>query len=49
MLLTLALILFVLWVLGVFAFKITAGVIHLLLVVALIVGLVQLFRGRRSV
>jgi len=47
MLLTVALILFVLWALGVFAFKVTAGLIHILLVVALIVGLVQLFRGRR--
>jgi hypothetical protein len=49
MLMTIALILLVLWALGVFAFKITAGVIHLLLVVAIIVGLVQLFRGRRTV
>ncbi|WP_157573028.1 lmo0937 family membrane protein [Novosphingobium sp. AAP83] len=48
MLLTVALVLLVLWVLGVFAFKITAGVIHILLVLALIVGLVQLFRGRRG-
>jgi Family of unknown function (DUF5670) len=48
MLLTIALVLFVLWALGVFAFKITAGVIHLVLVVALVVGLVQLFRGRRA-
>ncbi len=47
MLLTVALVLFVLWALGVFAFKVTAGVIHILLVLALIVGLVQLFRGRR--
>ena len=45
--LTVALVLFVLWALGVFAFKVTAGVIHILLVLALIVGLVQLFRGRR--
>jgi hypothetical protein len=48
MLLTVALVLFVLWALGVFAFKVTAGVIHILLVLALIVGLVQLFRGRRT-
>ena len=47
MLLTVALVLFVLWALGVFAFKVTAGVIHILLVLALIVGLVQIFRGRR--
>lgn len=49
MLMTVALILLVLWALGVFAFKVTAGVIHLLLVVAIIVGLVQLFTGRRTV
>lgn len=49
MLLTIALVLLVLWALGVFAFKVTAGVIHILLVVALIVGLIQLFRGRRTV
>lgn len=48
MLLTVALVLLVLWALGVFAFKITAGVIHILLVLALIVGLVQLFCGRRG-
>jgi len=47
MLFTIAAILFVLWLLGVFVFKVTVGVIHLLLVLALIVGLVQLFRGRR--
>jgi len=47
MLLTIALILFVLWALGVFAFKVTAAVIHIVLVIALIAGLVHLFRGRR--
>lgn len=49
MLMTIALIFLVLWALGVFAFKVTAGVIHLLLVVAVVVGLVQLFRGRRTI
>ncbi|MBB3356721.1 uncharacterized membrane protein YtjA (UPF0391 family) [Novosphingobium capsulatum] len=49
MLLTIALVLLVLWALGVFAFKVTAGVIHILLVLALIIGLVQLFTGRRTV
>ncbi|MCH7627738.1 MULTISPECIES: lmo0937 family membrane protein [Novosphingobium] len=49
MLMTLALVLLVLWALGVFAFKVTAGVIHILLIAALVVGLVQLFRGRRTV
>ena len=49
MLMTLALVLLVLWALGVFAFKVTAGVIHILLIAAIVVGLVQLFRGRRTV
>lgn len=49
MLMTLALVLLVLWALGVFAFKVTAGLIHILLIAALVVGLVQLFRGRRAV
>lgn len=49
MLMTIALVLFILWALGVFAFKITAGLIHLLLIVGLIVGIVQLFRGKRSI
>ena len=48
MLMTIALILLILWALGVFAFKVTAGVIHLLLIVAIVVGLVQLFRGGRT-
>lgn len=47
MLMTIALILFVLWLLGVVVFKVTGAVIHILLVVAVVVGLVQLFRGRR--
>jgi hypothetical protein len=41
-------ILLVLWLLG-FAFHIGGGLIHLLLVIALIVGLIQLFTGRRVV
>jgi len=47
MLLTIALILFVLWILGFVVFHVTGAVIHLLLIAAVIVGLVQLFRGRR--
>lgn len=42
-----ALILLVLWLLGVVVFKVTAALIHVLLVAAIVVGLVQLFRGRR--
>ena len=46
MLWTIVVILIVLWLLG-FVLEIGAGLIHLLLIVALVVGLVQLFRGRR--
>lgn len=47
MLWTIAVILFVLWLLGVVVFHLTGGLIHLVLVIAIIVGLVQLFAGRR--
>jgi hypothetical protein len=47
MLLTIALILFVLWLLGVVAFHIASGLIHLVLIVALVVFLYDLFTGRR--
>ena len=43
---TIAVILVVLWLLGVVV-HIGGGLIHLLLVIAIIVGLVQLFTGRR--
>jgi hypothetical protein len=46
MLWTIVLILLALWLLG-FALNVAGGIIHILLVVALVVGLVQLFRGRR--
>ena len=46
MLWTIAVILIVLWLLGVVV-HIGGSLIHLLLVVALVVGLVQLFSGRR--
>ncbi|SEL02313.1 hypothetical protein SAMN05216382_1313 [Sphingomonas palmae] len=45
MLWTIAVILLVLWLLG-FSLHVAGGLIHILLVVAIIVGLVQLFRGR---
>lgn len=48
MLWTIVVILFVLWLLG-FALHIGGGLIHALLVIALIVGLIQLFTGRRVV
>jgi hypothetical protein len=49
MLITLAVILIILWALGFLAFKVTTGLIHLLLVIALIVIVVRLFTGRRAV
>lgn len=45
MLWTIVVILVILWLLG-FSLHIAGGLIHILLVIALIVGLVQLFRGR---
>jgi hypothetical protein len=42
-------LLVVLWLLGFFAFKITAAFIHLLLVIAVIVLVMRLLRGRSSV
>lgn len=48
MLWTIAVILIILWLLG-FSFHIAGGLIHILLVVALVVGLIQLFSGRRVV
>ena len=48
MLWTIVVILVILWVLG-FTFHVGAGLIHLLLVVALVVGLIQLFSGRRAI
>lgn len=48
MLMTIALVLVVLWLLGVVVFKVTGAVIHILLLAAIVVGLVQLFRGRRA-
>ena len=47
MLWTIAVILVVLWLLGGFAFQVGGSLIHLLLVLAVIVVLVQLFTGRR--
>jgi hypothetical protein len=46
MLWTLIVILFVLWILGL-SLKIAGGLIHILLVIAIILLLVRLFTGRR--
>jgi len=49
MLWTIVLVLLILWLLGVVALPTVGGLIHLLLVLALIVLLVQLISGRRVV
>jgi hypothetical protein len=48
MLFTIAAILVILWLLG-FGFHIAGGLIHILLVIAVIVVIVQLVTGRRGV
>jgi fatty acid desaturase len=47
MLFTIAIILFILWALGAFAFHIGGGLIHLLLVIALIVIVYRLLTGQK--
>jgi hypothetical protein len=49
MLFIIAIILFVLWALGFLAFHVGGGLIHLLLVIALIVVVVRLLQGRSVV
>ncbi|HEX4683497.1 MAG TPA: lmo0937 family membrane protein [Gemmatimonadaceae bacterium] len=49
MLITLAVVLIILWALGFLAFHVTSGLIHILLVVALIVIVIRLVTGRRPV
>ena len=46
---TIAVILFILWLLGAFAFHVGGGLIHLLLVLAVIVVLYRLITGRRPI
>jgi hypothetical protein len=48
MLWTIAVILLILWLLGFFAFHVAGGLIHLLLVLAVIVVIWQLVTGRRA-
>ena len=48
MLWTIVVILLVLWLLGAFVIPVGGALIHLLLIVALVVGLIQLFTGRRA-
>jgi len=49
MLLTIGIILLVAWLLGLFAFHVSSGLIHLVLVLAVIAFIVHLFTGRRGV
>jgi len=49
MLETIVIVLVVLWALGFFAFHIGGGLIHALIVIALIILIIRLLRGRRVV
>ncbi|WP_295526573.1 lmo0937 family membrane protein [Novosphingobium sp. Chol11] len=49
MLWTIAVILIIMWAAGFLAFHISGGLIHLLLVVALVIFIYQLITGRRSI
>ena len=41
-------ILVILWALGFFAFHVSSGLIHLLLVIAVVVLIIRLLQGRRA-
>jgi hypothetical protein len=47
MFMTIAIVLLVAWLLGLFVFKVTAGLIHLILVVAVILFVLHFLRGRK--
>ena len=47
MLMTVAIVLFVLWALGLFAFHVTTGLIHILVVLAVIAIVMHFVRGKR--
>ena len=49
MLLTIGIILLICWALGLFAFHVTGGLIHILVVLAIISVIVHLLRGGRRV
>lgn len=49
MLFTIAIVLLVLWALGFFVFPVAGGLIHVLLVIALIVIVYRLITGRKVV
>jgi len=47
MLETIAVILLIMWLLGFFAFHVMGGLIHILLVIAIVVIIVRLIQGRK--
>lgn len=49
MLMTIALVLLVLWLVGVIGFHVVGGFIHVLLVVAIIVFLIRVIRGKNPI
>lgn len=49
MLYTIAVVLIILWALGFLAFHVGGGLIHLLLVIAIVVILLRIIQGRRPV
>ncbi len=49
MLMTVAIVLLVLWALGLFAFQVTTGFIHILIVLAVIAVVLHLLRGNRAI
>jgi hypothetical protein len=49
MLWTIAVILLILWLLGAFVFPVAGGLIHILLVIAVVVVLYRIITGRRPV
>jgi hypothetical protein len=48
MLYTIAVVLLVLWLLGFFAFHVGSGLIHILLVIAIVMVLINVVQGRRA-
>jgi hypothetical protein len=46
---TIAAVLIILWLLGLFAFHVSSGFIHVLLVIGIVVLLLHFFRGRSTV
>ena len=49
MLTVLIIVLLILWALGAFAFKVAGGLIHLLLVIAVVILIYRLVTGRKPV